>query len=140
FCINSERNELFHHMVGRSRISSVYLIQFCYIHYVFSMLRRRDYILIFSTNDFTYILFCLDATLHKSFLLENEVAKYSNISTKIESIFKDAAADTGIRKIPVVFINFEFKDIIEKLSYSYYVYDVGRIDEDKIIKKYIGVL
>ncbi|MDP4091273.1 MAG: RepB family plasmid replication initiator protein, partial [Bacillota bacterium] len=46
FCINSERNELFHHMVGRSRISSVYLIQFCYIHYVFSMLRRRDYILI----------------------------------------------------------------------------------------------
>lgn len=138
FCINSESSELFHHVVGKGRVTSVYLIQFCYVCYSFKKLRIAKYILIFSSHDYTYLLLCNKATLIKSYVFESSRATFSKINSLIESLLADKNLGGSYERVPVLFINFEFRDIIERLSYKYAIYDLARRDESKIIKKYIG--
>ena len=141
YCINSKKYQLFDVLNNKVRVTGVYLIQFCYLFYIHRHLKLKNFLLVFNTNSYTYILSSLEgALIYCNMVISHQLALnyiINNIETTMKDI-KDRLNTTDA--IPVLFINYESKNNVKEISQLYQVKDLGNVSEDKLIRKYIGVL
>jgi hypothetical protein len=140
YCINSKKEQLFEALNKGTRVRGVYLIQFCYIYYVEKLLKVKEFILIFNTGEFTYLVFYAGGTVDNSSILKVGDAGITTLVEAIKSILRNRKNQVTEIKFPIILINYSIKGHREELSEHFLVKDLGEICEDKIIKKYIGVI
>ena len=140
YCINSKKNQLFDVANNKFRVEGVYLIQFCYLYYIQRQIKFKDFLLIFNAQNYTYILLSVEGTLESSSVVKSDQLTLNNTIDAIEMNLKNIKENKAGNTIPVLFVNYQFKDYVNVISQLYYVKDVGNVNEDKLIRKYTGVL
>jgi hypothetical protein len=140
YCINSKKNLLFEALNKGVRVVGVYLIQFCYCYYVQRYHKQKEFLLIFNSKGFTYIIFCLGGSLKSSSLFKSTQESFKTILDVIEENIKGIDGKCYGDTLPIVFMNYEIKSHIESLSQYFPVKDLGSVSEEKVVKKYIGAI
>ncbi|WP_139904263.1 hypothetical protein [Clostridium thermarum] len=140
YCINSKKEQLFEALNKGAKVKGVYLIQFCYLYYVEKILKKSEFVLIFTSGEFTYLVFYAGGGVESSSIFKFADNGSGNLLDIIKKCIGCGDKITTDINFPIVFLNYHSKGHIECLAEHFSVKDLGKISEDKIIKKYIGVI
>lgn len=135
-CVNSDVNEFIQHSVKGMGVKAIYLIQFCYSYFAYLTCKADNFILIFNSGSYIYILFCEKRSIIKCEIMEINKADFGEINSTIQTMLKTEDIYTACDEMPLVLINFREDHIIEKLKTHYNLYSIVEKEESKIINKY----
>lgn len=139
YCINSKKNILYESLNTKHKVVGVYLIQHCYHYFVRKILKVKDFILVFDSKKRTYLNYSCQGVLKKSFIYNRNDEETVDIIDTINKIFLDDYLNKDIQTPPILIINYEKIDLLMKALGDSNIRNMGRIDENTIIKKYVGV-
>ncbi|NLZ47354.1 MAG: hypothetical protein GX895_00960 [Clostridiales bacterium] len=139
YCINSKKNILYKSIKDKHKIVGVYLIQHCYHYYVKENLKVKDYILVFDSKKYTYIIYSKQGFLQNSLLYNRDEVEISVVVDSINKILSDHCLTKEGKILPIIMLNYEKTDLLMELLNDYCFKNMGTVNENKIIRKYVGV-
>ena len=136
YCINSKKNILYNSISSRQQVVGVYLIQHCYHYFVKKALKVKNFILVFDSNNYTYIISSSEGFLKNSLLYNRkEMPVIIESLNKMLNDFNNKGEQVPI----IITLNYEKANLLMEGLSNYCFKNMGTVNESKIIRKYTGV-
>jgi hypothetical protein len=140
YCINSRKNILYKSLEPKHKVVGVFLIQHCYHYFVKELVKVKDFILVFNSKKYTYVIFSYNGFLKKNIIFKNGEVEIGEILDCINEILSNEDNDGTVKNTPIIMINYEKVDLLMKMLSDCSFRNMGTVDENRIIRKYVGVL
>lgn len=139
YCINSKKNILYKSINDKHKVVGVYLIQHCYHYFVKETLKVKDFILVFDSKKYTYINYSCQGFLENSLIYNSYEVEIAVIVESLNKILLDEGPTQESKAPPIIMLNYEKVDLLMGLMNNCSLKNMGIVNENKIIRKYVGV-